>query len=162
MAWGSLFFAIAGNAPWSTSRMAPRLTSLLSFWDSLHHERYLHQKLNTFLNLEELLTTTLGWILDAWCPEGGRSVRSSFEVAVERMARATKTECVEALLRRISHILALADRQQLNHPDVVLNAASWGAYLDTLDASQFERVCAAHPGEVLKRLYQWDRKLDVG
>jgi hypothetical protein len=160
-AWGALFFAISGPAPDSTQRTAPRLNAVVRCWDSLQHGRYLHKKLNTFLTLEELMTAACGWAMDAWCPEGGGSVRSRLEVAADRMARATREDCVEAILRQLPHILPFADERKLNHPEVVTDLASWREHLATLDDSAFERISGVRPGWVLERLYLWDRQLDV-
>ena len=160
-AWGALYFALSGNAPESAERTALRLQAVLRFWDSLQHGRYLHKKLNTFLTLEELLTAACGWAMDAWCPEGGGSVRSRFEVASERMARATREDCIEAIFRQLPHILTFADRKKLNHPEVVMALSSWREHLATLDAVEFERISGVRPGWVLERLYLWDRQLDM-
>jgi hypothetical protein len=160
-AWGALYFAISGRAPESAERMALRLQAVVRFWDSLHHGRYLHKKLNTFMNLEELMTAACGWALDAWCPEEGESIRSRFEVASERMTRATHKDCIEAILRQLPHILPFADRNKLTHPEVVMDASSWREYLATLDTQAFERISGVQPGSVLQRLYIWDRELDI-
>ncbi len=160
-AWGALYFATAALAPESAERTALRLQAVLRFWDSLQHGRYLYQTLNTFLTLEELMTAACGWAMDAWCPEGGDSVRSRFAVASERMARATREDCVEAILRQLPHILPFADRKQLSHPEVVTDPTSWREHLASLDAAAFERISGVRPGCVLERLYLWDRQLDV-
>ncbi len=160
-AWGALYFALSGRAPESAERMALRLQAVVRFWDSLHHGRYLHKKLNTFMNLEELMTAACGWALDAWCPEGGDSVRSRFQVASERMARATRQESIEAILRQLPQLLAFADRKQLNHPEVVLTPSFWREHLTALDTAAFERISGVCPSEVLGRLYRWDKQLDI-
>jgi hypothetical protein len=160
-AWGALYFVLSGRAPESAERTALRLGAVLRFWDSLQHGRYSHQKPKTLLNLEELLTTACGWAMDAWCPEEGGTVRSRLELASERMARATGEDCIEAILRALPHILPLADRKKLNHPEVVTHLASWREYLTTLDATEFERISGVSPSEVLRCLYRWDRQLDV-
>jgi hypothetical protein len=160
-AWGALFFALSGPAPDSAARTASRLQAVLHFWDSLQHGRYLYQTLNTFLSLEELMTAACGWAMEAWCPEGGDSVRSRLEVASNRMARATREDCVEAILRQLPRILPFADRGRLNHPEVVTDLASWREHLATLDAAAFERISAVRPGWVLERLYLWDRQLGM-
>lgn len=160
-AWGALYFALTGMAPESAERTALRLQAVVRFWDSLHHGRYLHQTLNTFMSLEELMTDACGWAMDAWCPEGGLSVRSRFEVASERMARATREDCVEAILRQLPRILPFADRNQLNHPEVVMDPTAWREHLATLDSAEFERISGVRPGAVLGRLYMWDRELDL-
>lgn len=159
--WGALYFALSGIAPHSAERTALRLQAVLRSWDSLQHGRYLHKKLNTFMNLEELMTAACGWAMDAWCPEGGDSIRSRFEVASERMARATREECVEAILRQLLPILSFADRGKLNHPETVLAPSFWREHLATLDARAFERISGVRPGYVLERLYQWDKQLSV-
>jgi hypothetical protein len=160
-AWGALHFALSGWAPESVERTALRLQAVVRFWDSLHHGRYLHKKLNTFMTLEELMTAACGWALDAWCPKGGESIRSRFEVVSERMTQATHEDCIEAILRQLPHILPFADRNKLTHPEVVMDASVWREYLATLDAAAFERISGVHPGSVLQRLYIWDRELDI-
>ncbi|MFY0562908.1 hypothetical protein ACN28E_03605 [Archangium lansingense] len=159
--WGALYFALSGMAPESAERIALRLQAVLRFWDALQHGRYLHQTLNTFMSLEELMTDACGWAMDAWCPEGGASIHSRFSVASERMARATREDCVEAILRQLPRIFSFADRNKLNHPHEVMDATAWREHLATLDATEFERISAVRPGAVLQRLYIWDRQLDL-
>jgi len=160
-AWGALYFATAALAPESAKRTAPRLAAVLRFWDSLQHGLYLHQTLNRFMSLEELLTAACGWVMDAWCPEGGDSVRTRFEVASEHMARATREECIEAILRQLPRILPFADTGRLSHPEVVTSPTAWREHLTTLDDAAFERISGVRPGWVLERLYLWDRQLDA-
>ncbi|HEX5747765.1 MAG TPA: hypothetical protein VFZ09_16070 [Archangium sp.] len=160
-AWGALFFALSGRAPESAERIALRLQAVLRFWDSLQHGRYLHKKLNTFMTLEELMTDACGWAMDAWSPEGGASVCARFSVAAERMARATREECAETILRQLPRILPFADRHRITHPQVVMDSTAWREHLATLDAAEFERISAVRPGAVLQRLYIWDRQLDL-
>lgn len=159
--WGALYFALSGIAPHSAERTALRLQAVLRSWDSLRHGRYLHKKLNAVMSLEELMTAACGWAMNAWCPEGEDSVRSRFEVASERMARATREEHVEAILRQLPHILSFADRRKLNHPETVLEPSSWREHLATLDAGEFERISGVCPADVLREMYQWDRELNV-
>ena len=159
--WGALYFVISTYAPQSTKRMATRVQSALNCWSSLQHDRYAYKTLGTYLSLEELLIEALGWVLDAWCPEDDGSLSSRFALASERMARATRVESTEAILRRLPGILAFADRQQLQHPEVVTDVASWREHLDALDASSFERISAVYPGEVLRFMYLWDRQLSL-
>ncbi|HYO57117.1 hypothetical protein [Archangium sp.] len=160
-AWGALYFALSGMAPESAERTALRLQAVLRFWDSLQHGRYLYQTLNTFMSLEELMTAACGWAMEAWCPEEGAPVRSRFAVASERMARATKDDCVEAILRQLPRILPFADRSNLNHLEVVMDSTAWREHLATLDAWEFERISAVRPGSILERMYVWDRELDI-
>ncbi|MFL5358100.1 hypothetical protein [Archangium sp.] len=159
--WGALYFALSGIAPESAERTALRLQAVLRSWDSLQHGRYLHKKLNTFMNLEELMTAACGWAMTAWCPEDRDSIRSRFQVASERMARATREECIEALLRQLPRILSFADRRKLNHTEVVMDLSAWREHLATLDTQEFERISGVYPGEVLREMYQWDRQLNV-
>lgn len=160
-AWGALYFVLSGDAPESAEQTAERLKAVLGFWDSLHHERYLHRRLNAFLTLEGLLTAACGWVLEAWCPETDSSLRSRLERASDRMARATREDCIETLLRQQVRLLALADRRKLKHPAVVTQLDFWRERLNAMDAASFERISGVHPGEVLGALYQWDRQLDT-
>ncbi|MGZ3459090.1 MAG: hypothetical protein ACXU86_11370, partial [Archangium sp.] len=79
----------------------------------------------------------------------------------ERMARATREDCVEAILRQLPHVLTSAETERLNHPEVVTNPTAWHEHLASLDAAAFERISGVRPGWVLERLYLWDRQLDV-
>ncbi|HSP77109.1 MAG TPA: hypothetical protein VLQ93_01175, partial [Myxococcaceae bacterium] len=109
------------------------------------------------LTLEQLLLASCGWALEAWCPEGGESVRAGFEVASERLLRATKEDCVEALMRQLPGIFLHA--RNLKHPGVVTDPSFWRERLATLDDDSFERISAVCPAWVLQRLYVWDRQL---
>ncbi|HSP78236.1 MAG TPA: hypothetical protein VLQ93_06885 [Myxococcaceae bacterium] len=159
--WGALYFITAELAPESAKRTALRIQAVLRSWSSLQHGRYLFKKLNTFLGLEELLTEACGWAMDAWSPEGGDSVRERLEVASTRMARATREDCVDAILGQLPRLLPLVDRQALSHPEIVTNLSAWREHLATLDDTKFERISGACPARVLDRLYLWDRELDV-
>lgn len=158
-AWGALYFITAQLAPESAERTALRIQAVLHSWDSLQHGRYLFKRLNTFLSLEELLLEACGWALDAWCPEGGNSVRERLEVASARMARATREDCVNAILGQLPRLFRLVDRQELSHPEVVTHLPAWCEHLATLDATKFERISGGCPAWVLERLYLWDREL---
>jgi hypothetical protein len=159
--WGALYFITAELAPESAERTALRIQAVLDSWDSLQHGRYLFKRLNAFLGLEELLLEACGWALDAWCPDGGGSVRERLEVASARMARATREDCVNAILGQLPRLFTLVERQELSHPEVVTQLSSWREYLVTLDATKFERISGGCPAWVLERLYLWDRELDI-
>ena len=65
--------------------------------------------------------------LEAWCPGGPASVREHMALTVERMSRATREDCLEAVLRVIPALVAvdaefkhrevLGDPGFLRHPD---------------------------------------------
>lgn len=159
--WGALYFALSSYAPQSAPRMALRVGAVLESWPSLQHARYAHKTLGVSLSLEELLSATLGWVVDAWSPETLGPLPSRLALATERMAHATRAESTEVILRGLPRILALADRERLQHPEVVTHIAAWREHLPTLDASVFDRISAVSPGEVLRVMYQWDRQLHV-
>ena len=158
-AWGALYFITAELAPESAERTALRIQAVLGSWESLQHGRYRFKKLNTFLGLEELMLEACGWALDAWSPKGAGSVRERLEVASTRMARATREDCVNAILGQLPRLFPLVDRQQLSHPEVVTQLSSWREYLATLDVTKFERISGGCPAWVLERLYLWDREI---
>jgi hypothetical protein len=156
-AWGALFYATAELAPHGAERTGQRLAAVLRFWDALRHGRYLHKRLGEFLTLEQLLVASRGWALEAWCPEGGDSVRARLEVASERLMRATKEDCVETLVCQLPGIVPHA--AELAHPGVVTDPSFWRERLLTLDEASFERISAGCPAWVLQRLYIWDKQL---
>ena len=155
-AWGALYFTLSRNAPVSASRMATRLQGVLRFWNSLGSARYLFSSPSTALSLEELMIASCDWVMDAWCPGPG-TVRSRLEVAVERMARATREDSIEAILREMPRVLA--PEKTFKHgrlwgdPDVLRRK------LAALSPDDFERVSGACPGYLLELATFWERDL---
>ncbi|WP_152622402.1 hypothetical protein [Archangium violaceum] len=155
-AWGSLFHVLEPDAPRSAELMAARFGAVLRHWDSLQLPRYLHKKLGVAHTLEELLEEIYGRTLEAWCP-GVRPGRGHLEAVVERMALATRDECIEAVLRLIPHILAQPSR--LKHREVLGDPASQRERLTALLPGQFERFSSADAFAVYEQLASWDREL---
>jgi len=155
-AWGSLFHVLEPGAPRSAELMAARLGAVLRHWDPLQLPRYLHKKLGVAYTLGELLEEIYGRTLEAWCP-GVRPVRGHLEAVVERMARATREECIEAVLRLMPHILAQPSR--LKHREVLGDPAVQRERLIALLPDQFERFSSADAFAVYEFLASWDREL---
>jgi hypothetical protein len=155
--WGALFRAVEPSAPRSAELMAARLGAVLRHWNSLQAPRYLHKKLGVAYTLEELLEEIYGKTLEAWCPGAARSVRGHLDVVVERMARATREECIEAVLRLIPHILTQPSR--LKHREVLGDPAFQRERLTALPADHFERFSSADAFAVYDQLASWDREL---
>jgi hypothetical protein len=158
-AWGALHFAIARTAPKSAERMALRLQALLRFWEPLQSVRYLFSSPAVALTLEELMVAACDWAMEAWCPEGGASVRARLETAAERMARATREDCLEAILRHMPRALSFA--RDLKHLEVLADPSFQRERLATLDAQAFERISGACTPYVLEKLYDWDHELGM-
>jgi hypothetical protein len=155
-AWGALHFAVAQTAPHSAQRTALRLQAVLRFWEPLQSVRYLFTSPQIPLTLEELLTAARGWAMDAWCPEGAAPVRERLERAVERMASATREDCLEAILRQLPRALVAA--RDLKHRDWLAEPALLRQRFASLDPDTFERVSGAATPELLSQLYAWDRQ----
>lgn len=156
-AWGALYYALAERPPESAERTAQRIQAVLRSWETLETARYRYQKPGAILGLEELLGCALDWVLAGWSPEGGPSVRARLEIAAARMARASREECEEVILRGLPWVFRFAE--QLQHPETVTDIAFWRERLPLLDAESFERISAASPISVTQLLYQWDRQL---
>jgi hypothetical protein len=156
-AWGSLFHAVEPSAPRSAERMAARLGAVLRHWDSLQVPRYLHKKPGGVYTLGELLEEIHGKTLEAWSPGAARPVRGHLEAVVERMARATREECIEAVLRLIPHVLTQPSR--LKHREVLGDPALQRERLTTLPPERFERFSSADAFAVYEQLASWDREL---
>jgi hypothetical protein len=156
-AWGALHFTVEQNAPRSAERTAHCLKAVLRFWEPLQSVHYLFKKLGAVLTLEELMVASSDWAMDAWCPEDNRSVRNRLELAAERMARATKEDCVEAILREMPRALEYA--HDLQHRDVLSTPSFWRERLGMLPPGTFERVSGACTSDLLSQLYAWDRAL---
>ncbi|MFL5343603.1 MAG: hypothetical protein ACJ8AT_02360 [Hyalangium sp.] len=157
--WGALYFMISQTAPMSAERVALRLQAVLRFWEPLQSVRYLFKRLNAVLTLEELMIASSDWAMDAWCPMGEASVRQRLELAAERMARATREDCLEAIVRQMPRALEAA--RDLKHRDVLANPGLLRQHLATLDPASFERISAACTSDLLEHLYEWDHQLGV-
>lgn len=155
--WGALHFAVEQNAPRSAERTALCLKAVLRFWEPLQTVHYLFKKLGAVLTLEELMLASSDWAVDAWCPVGDSPVRARLELAAERMARATKEDCMEAILREMPRALAYAS--DLKHRAVLSAPTFWREQLDMLPPKAFERVSGACTSDLLGQLYAWDRAL---
>jgi hypothetical protein len=158
-AWGALFFATAHMGAVSAERTAARLQAVLRFWEPLQCARYLFKKPGAAHTLEELMVASCDWAMDAWCPVGDSSVRARLEVAAERMARATREDCIEAILREMPRALAHAGK--LKHRQVLADPAFQRERLATLDSRTFERVSGAYTGELISLFVGWDRELGL-
>ena len=108
------------------------------------------------ISLEELMVASCDWAMDAWCPGPG-TVRSRLEIAAERMARATKEDSIEAIIREMPRALAL--EKSIKHGHL------WGApdllrqRLAALSLDDFERVSGACPGYLVELANFWERDL---
>jgi hypothetical protein len=156
-AWGALFFALAQMGPVSAERTAARLQAVLRFWEPLQSARYLFKKPGAAHTLEDLMVASCGWAMDAWCPVGEASVRARLGEAAERMTKATREDCIEAIFRQMP--LALAHAGKLKHRQVLADPAFQRERLTTLDSRSFDRVSGACTGELISLLIGWDREL---
>ena len=156
-AWGALFFALAQMGPVSAERTARRLQAVLRFWEPLQCARYFFKKLGTAQTLEEVMVVSCDWAMEAWCPVGDASVRARLEVAAERMARAAREDCIEAIFRQMP--LALAHAGKLKHQQVLADPSFQRERLATLDSWSFERVSGACTADLIWLLTCWDREL---
>jgi hypothetical protein len=158
-AWSSLYFAVSQVAPKSAERMALRIEAVLRSWEALQSGRYLFSTPGVPLELDGLMNAACDWVMAAWCPEGSESVRRSLEVAATRMARATREDSLEAILRQMPRVLPFA--RGLKHRDVLSNPDFWRQRLAALEPESFERLSGAWPALLLEELYAWDRQLAV-
>jgi hypothetical protein len=158
-AWGALYFAIEPTGPVSAARTALRLQAVLRFWELLQAPRYHFRRLNVLLTLEELMVASCDWAMDAWCPVGDAAVRTRLELAAERMAQATREDCMEAILREMPRAFMYAP--DLKHRDVLAEPAFLRKRLATLDPASFEHVSGARTGALIGQLRDWDRELEL-
>ncbi|WNG21692.1 hypothetical protein [Cystobacter fuscus] len=154
--WGALFQAVSPYPLRSSRRMAERLAALLHFWDVLRGPRYAFW-FDREYTLEELVEDIYGMTLEAWCPGSPASTRERLVLTVERMARATREECMEAVLRVLPVLVRanadLQHREQLSDPDFLRER------LDALRPDDWEDISSAYRFTVNGVLYAWDREL---
>jgi len=152
-AWGALYFAISPSAPKSAQRTARRLQAVLAFWAPLQSARYRFKNLHSVLSLEELMSAACDWALEAWTPVGDASARERLELASERMARATREDCIEAVLRQLPRVFPYA--RGLKHPEALADPQAQRKHLLAMDPKSFERVSGACTPALLECLYDW-------
>ena len=136
--------------------MANRLASLLRFWDVLQGPRYAFWPGKEY-TLEELVEDIYRKTLEAWCPGGPASVREHLALAVERMARATREECEEAVLR-LMPVLVEGDND-LKHHEVLSDPDFLRERLSALPPKDFDDLSSAEKYSVAVQLAAWDRAL---
>jgi hypothetical protein len=155
--WGALYHAVSPPPPRSAERMARRLAALLRFWDVLQGLRYAYRVPDTHHALDDLMHSIYRKTLEAWCPEGPASVREHMALTVERMSRATREDCMEALLRMIP-VLVEADAE-FKHREVLSDSDFLRERLATLSTKDFENLSSAYIYTVTMQLAAWDRQL---
>jgi len=158
-AWGALYFVFALIAPKSAEKMSLRLRAMLRFWAPLQSARYLFTAPNEPISLEQLMIASVDWAMDAWCPGSEAPVRERLEMAAARMARATKEDCIEAIVRQMPRAFASADG--LKHGAVLMEPGFLRERLATLEPKPFEHVSGAWTGALMAQLYHWDHQLGL-
>lgn len=156
--WGALYYCVAPPPKRSAARMARRMAALLRFWEVLKGPRYVFWSHDQQVTLEGLVQDIYGKTLEAWCPSGFTSVHGHLSLTVERMARATRPECEEAVLRVISSLVAT--NSEFKHRDVLGNPDFQREQLTTLPPNDFESVSSAYRYAVNGLVYAWDRQLE--
>lgn len=154
--WGALYHAVTPPPLRSAERMARRLAALLRCWDVLQGPRYVFWPLRQD-TLEELMERLYRKTLEAWCPHGSASVREHLALVVERMTRATREDCMQAVLRLMP--VLVAEDTQFKHREALGDPGFLRERLSTLAAKDFEDVSSAHPSAVTTQLADWDRGL---
>ena len=157
--WGSLYYATAQVAPYDVRTYALRLKAVDRTWEALESAHYLFRSPSTPLSLEELMMDACGWAVTAWCPEARGEFRLRLQTATGRMERATREDCIEAILRQVPHALPLA--RDLEHPQALADLNLWRERIVSLDAEDFARISAALPANLLECVYSWDREFGV-
>jgi len=155
--WGALALAVAPPPPRSAKRMARRLAALLHFWGMLQGPRYAFWSFEQKYTLEELVEDLYGTTLAAWCPGEHSSVRELLSLTVERMARATREECMEAVLRAIPALVEVDT--EFKHREVLSDPDFLRERLSSLPPRDFESFSSAEKYTVTARLAAWDRAL---
>ncbi|WNG22782.1 hypothetical protein F0U62_01130 [Cystobacter fuscus] len=154
--WGALHHAVSPPPPRSAERMAGRLAALLRFWDVLQGPRYAFW-FDREYTLDELVKDIYGMTLEAWCPGGSASVREHLTLTVERMSRATREDCMEAVLRVIP-VLVEVDTE-FKHREELSDLGFLRERLGALRPEDFEDVSSAWKYTLTMQLAAWDRAL---
>ncbi|HYO51170.1 hypothetical protein [Archangium sp.] len=155
--WGALYHTVSPPPLRSAERMANRFASVLRCWDVLQGPRYAFWSFDQKYSLEELMEDIYRKTLHAWAPGGPASVREHMAKTVERMSRATREDCLEAVLRVIPVLVeentGLKHRKVLSDPDFLRER------LSALPPKNFEDFSSAYKYTVTVQLAAWDREL---
>jgi hypothetical protein len=157
--WGALCAAVAQEAPRSTTRTVLRLRAVLRFWRPLESARYRYKSLGDPLSLEGLMAASQEWVIQSWGSSDAGPIRARLEGAVERMAHATREECLEVIVRDMSRLLPFA--KGLRHRSRMAEPSFIRPRVAALDPGSFERMSGACPSDLLEKLYDWDREFDA-
>lgn len=156
--WGALHYCVAPPPKRSAENMARRLTALMRFWEVLESPRYAFWFYNRPYKLEDLVHDIYGRTLEAWCPDGPPSVREHLSLTVELMARATRQDCEQALLR-LAPVLIQMD-PDFKHLKVLSDLDFLRERFASLSPRDFDSVSSAYMYTVTSQLADWDRELD--
>jgi hypothetical protein len=155
--WGALYHAVSPPPPRSAERMARRLAALLRFWDVLQGPRYAYRVPDTHPTLDELVDSIYRKTLEAWCPGGPVSVREHMAMTVARMSRASREECMEAVLRVIPALVEVD--AEFKHREILSDPGFLRERLSALSPRDFEKVSSAYAYSMTLQLAAWDREL---
>ncbi|EPX59115.1 hypothetical protein D187_003492 [Cystobacter fuscus DSM 2262] len=155
--WGALYHAVSPPPPRSARRIADRLASVLRFWDVLQGPRYAFWSFDDDYTLEALMDDVWRKTLEAWCPGGPAPLREHLALTVERVAHATREECLEAVLRVIP--LIVEGDNDLKHPEVLRDPGFLRERLSALPPEKFVSLSGAEKYTVSAQLSAWDREL---
>ena len=95
--------------------------------------------------------------LETWCPGGAGAVREHLARTVERLGRATREECMEAVLRLIP--VLVQNNTGLKHREELSDSRFLRERLATLPPADWEDISGADRNAVNRQLYDWDRRL---
>ena len=154
--WGTLYHTVAPPPPRSAQFMARRLAALLRFWDALQESRYAFW-FDRKYTLAELVSAIYRVTMGAWCSESAITVREHLVLTVERMSRSTQEDCMEAVLRAMSFLLA--EDTGFKHREALSDPGFLREHLAALSPRDFEDISSAYPYTVSIQLADWDRAL---
>jgi hypothetical protein len=155
--WGALYHVVSPPPVRSAQRMANRLAAVLRFWEVLQGLRYAFWFGKQY-TLEELMEELYRDNLEAWCPGGPASVREHMTLTVERMSRATREDCLEAVLRMIPGLVKVDT--DLKHREALSDPGFLRESLRALSLEDFEDFSSCYKYTVAVQLAAWDRELE--
>ncbi len=155
--WGALSLVVPPNPQESARQVANRFAAVLGFWEVLQGLRYAFWSSYQLYTLEELMNDIYRMTLEAWCPGGPASVREHLTMTVEHMARATREECLEAVLRVMAVVVEM--NTHLKHREVLRDPVFLRERLCALPPEKFEEISSADKHAANGQLYAWAREL---
>jgi len=151
--WGALDALIEHVVPNSINNVSRRIEAVLLFWEPLSTLSYLDKNLQP-VNLEQLLSTHFGHLLEMWGVHRSDDIRLDLKKTIDVMRKASPgvvQDKVVACLLSLSQV-----DTRIKHPEQFRNQVWLNEELAKLEQPAYENLTTGYPPDLLRTLYILD------